>query len=154
DFQDARLFFDRREDFAVLSAATERIFPEDKNGPGAIALGVPYFIDKQLYGAWGHNAKEYMDGPFPITPYVRAYEKKAVHQSKQGPNAEVLPGIPGARYQSRLNRGEIILRGIRKIEEESQKQYKEAFEKIAAEEQDSILALFEAGDIDLPGVSA
>lgn len=154
DFLEARLFFDRKEDFAVLMAATERIFPEDDNGPGAIELGVPYFIDKQLYGAWGHNAREYMEGPFPIAPYVREYEGQAVKQSKQGPNAELLPGIPGARYQSRLNRGEIILRGIRQMEMESIRTYNKAFEKLAPEDQDTILQMFESGDVELPGVSA
>src|SRR5690625_1213652 len=47
ELQNARVFFDRKEDFEVLSAATERIFPKDDNGPGAIELDVPYFIDKQ-----------------------------------------------------------------------------------------------------------
>src|SRR5690625_1338757 len=50
NLQDARMFFSRSEDFAILAAATERIFPEDDQGPGAIELGVPYFIDKQLAG--------------------------------------------------------------------------------------------------------
>src|SRR5690625_7379195 len=58
--QNARVFFSRKEDFDVLSAATERILPEDDNGPGAIELGVPYFIDKQLAGSWGTNAKGYV----------------------------------------------------------------------------------------------
>src|SRR5690625_6753442 len=44
DFQEARLFFSRREDFNVLSAATERLFPKDDHGPEAIELAVPYFI--------------------------------------------------------------------------------------------------------------
>src|SRR5690625_49003 len=63
--QDARVFFDRKEDFEILQAATERIFPKDNNGPGAIELAVPYYIDKQLNGTWGRNAFDYMDGPFP-----------------------------------------------------------------------------------------
>src|SRR5690625_2840258 len=61
---DARMFFDREEDFAILMDATEQIFPKDEHGPGAIELGVPYFIDKQLAGSWGTNAKEYMRDPF------------------------------------------------------------------------------------------
>jgi len=64
DFSETRQFFKREEDFEVLSIATERIFPKDDNGPGAIALGVPYFIDKQLAGPWGENAKMYMKRPF------------------------------------------------------------------------------------------
>lgn len=151
---DARVFFDRKEDFAVLSAATERLFPEDKHGPGAIELAIPYFIDKQLNGAWGMNAHEYMEGPFPVTPYVREYENKDIKQSKQGPNAETLPGISGARYQSRLNRGEIFIRGLRTMEEESQKRFNETFEKLEGEQQDEILKAFEKGEVAMPGVSS
>lgn len=61
---EARMFFKRREDFEALSAAAETIYPEDQNGPGAIALGVPFFIDKQLVTAWASNADDYMVGPF------------------------------------------------------------------------------------------
>lgn len=64
DYSETRMFFKRKEDFDVLSKATERILPEDDNGPGAIELGVPYFIDKQLAGQWGENAKMYMKRPF------------------------------------------------------------------------------------------
>src|SRR5690606_40508857 len=35
-----RMFFTNDHDFNVLSEATERIFPEDVLGPGAIKLGV------------------------------------------------------------------------------------------------------------------
>jgi len=154
DFQHARLFFDRKEDFNVLSAATERIFPEDRLGPGAISLGVPYFIDKQLFGTWGSNTDEYMKGPFPIDSYTRSYESKTVKQSKQGPNAEVLPGIIGARYQTRLNRGEIILLGIRYLNDYSLKNYNERFDELASENQDDILKQFEDNKVQLPGVEA
>lgn len=64
NLQEARMFFKQKEDFDVLSAATETIFPEDDNGPGAIGLGVPFFIDKQLAGPWGKNSRMYMNGPF------------------------------------------------------------------------------------------
>src|SRR5690625_1330907 len=63
-YTEARMFFTRYEDFVVLEQATERIFPEDDHGPGAIELGVPYFIDKQLAGQWGLNAKDYRQAPF------------------------------------------------------------------------------------------
>lgn len=64
DYSETRQFFKRDEDFEILSHITERIFPEDDNGPGAIELGVPYFIDKQLAGPWGSNTKMYMKKPF------------------------------------------------------------------------------------------
>src|SRR5690625_1766375 len=57
-------YFTDRADFDLLAEATERILPEDENGPGAIGLGVPYYIDHQLAGKWGINAKEYRQGPF------------------------------------------------------------------------------------------
>src|SRR5699024_188447 len=70
----ARVFFKRNDDFLTLSTATEAIFPEDDNGPGAIELGVPYFIDKQLEGPWGNNGRNYMMGPFNVgeSPATRA----------------------------------------------------------------------------------
>lgn len=63
-FTEALQFFTRKEDFDTLAAATEVIFPEDDNGPGAIELGVPYYIDKQLASLWGKNADDYMMRPF------------------------------------------------------------------------------------------
>src|SRR5699024_8803886 len=61
---EARMFFTLYADFVVLEQATECIYPEVDNGPGAIKLGVLYFIDKQLAGSWGSNAREYRQGPF------------------------------------------------------------------------------------------
>jgi len=152
DFQDARMFFDRREDFNVLSAACERLFPEDENGPGAIELGVPYFIDKQLQGSWGTNAHVYMQGPFVQNNYMREYEKQDVKQSKQGPYAEVLPEVHTPRYQTRLNRGEIFIRGLRTMENVSRDRFETSFEKLEGEQQDEILTAFENGEVDMPGV--
>lgn len=152
--QDARVFFDRKEDFEVLAAATERIFPKDDYGPGAIELAVPYYIDKQLNSAWGTNSFEYMDGPFPQNTAVREFEDKDIDKSKQGPNADVLPNIPAARYQTRLNRGDIFLHGLRAIEEESVKQFDESFINLDGEQQDEILTTFDEGQVALPGVSS
>lgn len=152
--QDARVFFDRKEDFEILSAATERIFPEDDHGPGAIELGVPYFIDKQLNSSWGKNAHEYMNGPFPQNSFVREYEKMDVNKSNQGPNADVLPSIPSARYQTRLDRGEIFIQGIRAIEMESKRHFDTSFVKLDGEQQDEILTAFDQGDVAIPGVSS
>lgn len=74
-----------------MSQATERIFPEDDFGPGAIGLGVPYFIDNQLAGSYGVNAREYMQAPFDV-------------------------GEPTQGYQTPLIRQEVFLSGIRKLE--------------------------------------
>src|SRR5690625_2564888 len=91
-----RKFFKNNLDFDILAQATERILPEDDLGPGAIALGVPYFIDNQLAGSYGVNAREYMQGPFDI-------------------------GEPTQGYQTPLIRQEVFLQGVRKLEQEAKK---------------------------------
>lgn len=128
-YTEARMFFTRLEDFKVLEQATERIFPEDENGPGAIELGVPYFIDKQMAGEWGVNSKEYMKGPF------------IQDQETHG-------------YQSRLKRGDIFILGLRKMNEVSQSQVGESFDAAGEEKQNEILSSFENGEVDMVGVKS
>src|SRR5699024_11144466 len=55
DYGKAYKFFQKQEDFATIEAAAERIFPEDDNGPGAIGLGIAWFIDHELAGGYGSN---------------------------------------------------------------------------------------------------
>ena len=126
--EEARMFFTRFEDFVVLEQATERIYPEDDNGPGAIGLGVPYFIDKELAGKWGVNAKDYRQGPF----------------REEDPTADM----------SSLTRGDLFILGLRKMNEESQKRFKETFNKIEPEQQDEILTDFANGDVDMKGIAS
>lgn len=127
---EARTFFSRSEDFRTLAAACERIYPEDDHGPGAVELGVPYFIDKQLNSPWGINSDDYKRGPF-------------------NPEASETHGI-----QERLNRGEIFLAGLRKLQEVSMDEHDEEFSSLDGEHQDDILRQFESGDVDIKGVRA
>lgn len=127
--QKGRMFFTRDADFKILSEATERIFPKDDLGPGAIELGVPYFIDYQLAGQYGSNSKEYMQGPFP-------------------------EAAPTQGYQSRLTRAEIFLQGMQVIENESKKRFKEGFAKITPEQKDEILTAFQKDEVKMSGVTA
>ncbi|PAF48386.1 hypothetical protein BKH46_00280 [Helicobacter sp. 12S02634-8] len=124
-----RMFFTKDEDFQVLSAATERIFPADELGEGSIALGVPYFIDNQLAGAYGNNIREYMQGPF----------------SK---------GEPTQGYQTPMIRQEIFLEGVHCIQRESKKRFKKNFPDLNPKEQDKILHDFEADKVAMEGVEA
>lgn len=123
------MFFTNQQEFHVLSQAVERIFPEDDLGPGAIGLGVPYFIDNQLAGNYGSNAKEYMQGPF------------FAGEATQG-------------YQSRLTRAEIFRQGIAKLEEEAQKRYEKAFVDIESGQMDEILTAFQKNEVEMKGVSS
>lgn len=134
DFQEALQFFTRSEDFAVLQAATEQIFPKDENGPGAIELGVPYYIDKQLAGQWGVNARDYRLGPFvPKTkPSERVEEKRG--------------------EQSILDRGSIFLLGLRVMNQESGKRFNTSFDKATEVQQIEILQDLQDGKIKMNGL--
>lgn len=124
-----RMFFSNPLEFAVLSAAVERIFPEDETGPGAIGLGVPYFIDNQLAGNYGSNAKEYMQGPFH-------------------------PGEPTQGYQSHLTRGEIFKQGVSKLEAEAGRQFGKRFTELEGEQMDVILTAFQKNEVEMVGVTS
>lgn len=124
---ETRMFFTRVEDFNVLEAAVERIYPEDDNGPGAIGLGVPYFIDKQLAGPYGSNKFDYMKGPVQEVDVASS-------------------------YQTLMSRGEVFIEGVRKLNEQSVKSHDEKFYDLEGEQQDEILTAMESGEIDLRGV--
>lgn len=152
--QEARMFFSRKEDFDILSAATESIFPEDDQGPGAIELGVPYFIDKQLAGSWGTNAKEYMRDPFMQNKQVHEYQHMDGDQDKSGPNTSTKAPTPTPRYQSRLNRADVFIHGLRKIDQVSDDKFSNKFINIKEDERIEVLQAFENGEIDMKGVAA
>ncbi|WP_147804163.1 gluconate 2-dehydrogenase subunit 3 family protein [Alkalicoccus halolimnae] len=126
---EARMFFKRQDDFNVLSAASEVIFPEDESGPGAVQLGVPYYIDKQLAGGYGRNAKEYMKGPF-------------------------FEGEPTQGYQAALTRDNIFLQGIRRIQQISSSEFNTPFQDLEEENQIAILEEFESGNISMKGITS
>ena len=128
-FNRALMYFRRRKDFDILSAAAERIYPEDENGPGAIALGAPYFIDHQLAGGFGNNEREYTMGPF---------------------NA----GTDYQGYQSPLKRHEVFMAGIRAMEKESQENYGTSFVELEGEQQDEVLQKFQDDQVRLKHVSS
>ncbi|MFC4411776.1 gluconate 2-dehydrogenase subunit 3 family protein [Chungangia koreensis] len=122
-------FFTNANAFNVLSQATERIFPEDDLGPGAIGLGAPYFIDNQLAGGYGMNAKEYMQGPF-----------------KDGEKTQ--------GYQSRLTRAEIFSQGVAKLDEEANKRFQTGFAELEPEQMDEILTAFQKGEVEMLAVTS
>ncbi|MGD6844785.1 gluconate 2-dehydrogenase subunit 3 family protein [Bacillus infantis] len=127
--QQAPLYFTNPQKFEVLQQAVERIYPKDETGPGAIELGVPFFIDHQLAGAWGNNAREYMQGPF-------------------------FPGSNFQGYQSPLKRHEMFDTGIDRIESYSQEKFTKGFADLEGDQQDEILKDFEADKVKIRGVSS
>ncbi|MDQ0154641.1 gluconate 2-dehydrogenase subunit 3 family protein [Robertmurraya andreesenii] len=128
DYNLALMYF-TQEQFKIVEAATERIFPADDNGPGARELGVAYFIDHQLSGDWGFNAREYMQPPF--------YKGEKV----QG-------------YQGRLRRREIFDIGLREIQNHSLTKFKKDFVALGDEEKDDVLTDFAEDKVKLTTISA
>jgi gluconate 2-dehydrogenase gamma chain len=60
---DAFRFFTPPE-AAVMVALVDTLIPKDEVGPGGVEVGVPFFIDRELSGAYGRGARMYLDGPF------------------------------------------------------------------------------------------
>ena len=127
NYNQALMYFDKSQ-FDTIEAATEQIFPKTDMGPGAKELLVAYYIDHQLAGNWGLNAKEYMSGPF--------YPAEA---------------SPLFGHQTHLNRQQIFDLGIEALNTEAQKQFEKNFNETSDEEQISILTAMEAGEITLNG---
>jgi gluconate 2-dehydrogenase gamma chain len=127
NFNQALMYF-TPEQFQLTEAATERIFPEEESGPGAKALGVAFFIDHQLAGDWGFNAREYMQAPF-------------------------FKGEKVQGYQGRLRRRDIFDIGLRELQNHSMAVQKKKFTELNGEEQDAILRDFEEDKVNLTTIS-
>lgn len=90
-----------------MQAACERLIPTDELGPGAIACGIPGFIDRQMDTPYGHGALFYSQGPFitdqlPELGYQAAlrpgtfcgWALPAAISGAGKPTANLLPGSP------------------------------------------------------------
>lgn len=129
DYTRAYKFFSKADDFKTIEAASERIFPEDDLGPGALALGVGWFIDHELAGGYGVNAREYMKGPF-----------------KEG------TGFQGPQYP--ILRKDLYMEAIRVMNETAQENHEQLFYELEAEQQDVILTQLESDELTLRGAKA
>lgn len=123
------LMYLTQDQFRIVESATERIFPEDENGPGAKSLGVAFFIDHQLAGDWGFNGRDYMTPPF------------FTGEKEQG-------------YQGRLKRKEIFDIGLRELENYGLTQYQKSFTELTPEQQDEVLKAFDTDAVKLTTISA
>ena len=125
----AFMYFTNPAQFEVLKAAIERIYPEDENGPGATGLGVHFFIDHQLAGAYGQNSREYMQGPF-------------------------VPGSNFQGYQSPLKRHQVFDVGLEGLQTYSQSKYKKDFPDLTDDQKDTVLKTFADDKVKLKGVTS
>jgi len=127
--QPASYIFFRPDEARFIEAATERLIPADENGPGALAAGVPTYLDRQLGGAWGAGERLYRPGPW--------------HD-----------GEPTQGYQLPYTPAELFRNALRGINEELLGGRKTSFDKLEAAEQDAYLVSLQKGKHDLHGVPA
>ncbi len=109
-------------EWAFLVAACDRLIPKDEVGPGAVELGVPEYIDRQMQTSYGDGALWYMDGPFP-------------------------EAAPEFGYQSKLTPKEQYRLGIRAIDETCRQSLGKTFAALDPAQQDDVLKKIEAGQI-------
>jgi gluconate 2-dehydrogenase gamma chain len=117
------------EEWAFLHAACARLIPADANGPGAVELGVPEFIDREMEGTFGHAANWYMQGPFAS-------------------------GVPELGYQSPLTPRAVYRAGIAAVDKHCRYKFSnKSFSELTTTIQDSVLADLEKGTLDFENVS-
>ncbi len=123
----APAFFTPAE-WGFLNAACARLIPADDNGPGAIELGVPQYIDRQMGTAWAEGGIWYMQGPF-------------------------LEAKPEFGYQSALTPKQQYRLGIKAIDEAVQAATGKSFAALPPSEQDDWLKKIEKGEVKSDALS-
>lgn len=107
---------------AFVEAAAARLIPVDELGPGALEAGVPFFIDRQLAGAYGAGARLYRAGPWR-------------------------EGTPSQGYQLPHTPAELFRAAIRAID--ANLASKGGFAKLSPHDQDGFLDALQKGSVDL-----
>jgi gluconate 2-dehydrogenase gamma chain len=115
------------DEWTFITAACARLIPEDEHGPGAVKLGVPQYIDRQMGTPWADGGIWYMQGPF-------------------------FPAKPEFGYQSQLTPKQQYRLGIKAIDALCQKQSNKSFAALAADQQDDVLRKIEKGDLTSPDI--
>jgi gluconate 2-dehydrogenase gamma chain len=118
------------DEWAFIKAAVDRLIPADEEGPGALELNVPVFIDKQMDASFGHAATWYMSAPFK-------------------PDAEALWGYQGALAPRDLYRA-----GIAALDAHCKQTFSgHAFAALDAGQQTQLLEDMDGGKLTLDTVS-
>ena len=123
------MFF-TEDEAAFMEAAVDRLIPSDNVGPGALELGVVYYIDRQLESIYGLGYKMYLEGPF------------AQGETTQG-------------YQLPLRPREIYRLGIADVDNYCRANYSgKSFAQLSESDRNKVLTGLETGDITLATVPA
>jgi gluconate 2-dehydrogenase gamma chain len=119
----------------AVEAIVETVIPSDSNGPGGKEAGVIFFIDHQLAGDYGNNARVYMNGPFvpqgqagPITVGGITYPQGSPKEPYAGP-----------AYQYDLALREFWRTGLLALETYSNSAYGKNFEDLTVDQRTQVL---------------
>ena len=112
---------------SFIEAAVDRLIPPSPAGPSATEANVPFFLDRQLAGPFGHGDHYFLGGPW----------KK---------------GAPEQGYQLRFSPAQLYRAAIPAIEKYVGSKYGgEAFAKLSDADKDTVLKGLEGGTIQLDG---
>jgi gluconate 2-dehydrogenase gamma chain len=100
------LRFFTEQEALIVAAAASRIVPSDETGPGAHEAGAVIYIDRQLAGPWGRDARRYTHEPFDenLAPEF-GYQGAAPPQKVYRENLKKLAGfdrLPPSDQDARL----------------------------------------------------
>lgn len=112
-----------KAEWAFIVAAVDHLIPADQYGPGAIAAGVPEFIDRQMETPFGHGKLWYMQGPF--------------HTDQ----------VPELGYQLNQNPREVYRHGIQACDDWCVKTHGKAYAGLDKPLQEQILKDLQSGKI-------
>ena len=121
---------------AIVEAVAETMIPTDSNGPGAKEAGVIYFIDKQLAGDYGNNARMYMQGPFIQPNQTSPITVNGVTYSQGSAPARI---NSGTGYQYPINLRELWRNGLSFLDDYANSAYGNSFSKLTNDQRTSVL---------------
>jgi len=114
----------------IIEAACERLIPADASGPGALAAGVPRYLDQQLSSAWGAGERTFREGPW---------------QPGTGPPHRSMTATPAQIFRAALS-------VMRRAVQAPGTPYGAPFNELSTNAQDAYLRMLEAGQVPLGGV--
>jgi gluconate 2-dehydrogenase gamma chain len=117
-------FFTEPE-WRFIQAAVDRLIPSSEEGPGALELDVPRFIDRQMQDTYGSGGYWYMQGPFvPSAP-------------------------PTLGYQLRFAPRDIYRMGSASVDRWCTNKHRHVFAELSVEARDDVLRQLQQGEINL-----
>ena len=118
-----------------VEAMVENIIPTDSNGAGAKEAGVIFFIDHQLAGDYGNNARMFMKGPFVPAGKTGSITVGGITY----PGGTAAQIFSGPAYQYNMSLREFWRTSLNSVETYSNSAYGKNFENLTSAQQTQVL---------------